>query len=200
MNLKGLIVALAMLGLVGCKKPVEVVVEPPATPAPEVAPPGRYWLRVKKSFTTDDGIVGYAPGTPLLETGPDEYVTDAGQSLQLAKEEVTNDLPEARKLVKSNAAARAIQARALAAAAGPSPEELAAAAAAAATEASSRETRRTALMQENQLLQAECTRLDQELSKFTSYKTSPNALKLKKQQDALRERMNVVLQQLAAQP
>lgn len=138
MKTSGLIAALVTLALAGCQKPVaetEPDTEPPppaATPAPatpaavvakvlpaatpvprELAPAGRFYLRTKKSITTEDGIVGLPLATGLRETAPGEYVTDTGQQVTLAAHEVTNDLAEARQLASYNAAARAALANSL---------------------------------------------------------------------------------------
>lgn len=98
--------------------PVAVIEEPPTSVAPpepvrELAPAGVFYLRAKKSLTTDDGIVGFAPGTVLRETAPGEYATRDNQTLKLAAHEITNDLAEARQLAGYNAAIRAAQAQGL---------------------------------------------------------------------------------------
>jgi hypothetical protein len=94
--------------------PITVATPPPlpiATPAPELATDGRYWLRVQKSVHTADGIVGFSPGTPLTKITAGKYVTDDDQTLKLDAIDVTNVLSEARQLISSDAAAQAAQFR-----------------------------------------------------------------------------------------
>jgi hypothetical protein len=95
-------------------------VEPPppvaAPPSRELAPPGFFYLRAKKSITTHDGIIGLPPATGLREIAPGEYTTEGGHALKLESHEITNDLAEARHLASYNAAARAALSRSLSAA------------------------------------------------------------------------------------
>lgn len=97
-------------------KPIAVVATPapatpepvPATPVPNYfAPEGVYFLMVKKSITTDDGITGVRPGTRLQKQADGSFTTDAGQTLQAAAHEVTNDLRVAQHIVGADAAASA---------------------------------------------------------------------------------------------
>lgn len=62
-------------------------------------------------MTTDDGIIGFTPGTCLREFAPGEYLTNEGQALKLAAHEVTNDLAEARQIAGYSAAVRSLTAR-----------------------------------------------------------------------------------------
>ena len=100
--------------------PPSLVTAPPASPAPpvlappELAPPGRFFLRRKASSETAEGIVGYAPGTPVDQAAPGHYRVQDGNTLVLSDAEVTNNLAEARELVKGDATTRAAIARSLA--------------------------------------------------------------------------------------
>jgi hypothetical protein len=108
----------------GCKKPAETATEPEATPAPnpapatpamvaaatpspepvqlatpkpELAPPGIYFLLSAVSVETSDGIVGLKPGQMLKEIKPGLYQADANQ-VSLRPDQVTNDLSIARRV------------------------------------------------------------------------------------------------------
>lgn len=99
-------------------KPVPVARATPvpiATPQPrELAPDGVFYLRVKKSITTNDGITAFPAGTLVRRTFGGEYLTLDGQVLKLDAREMTNDLAEARQIAGYTTSARAAQARAIA--------------------------------------------------------------------------------------
>ncbi|HSI15190.1 MAG TPA: hypothetical protein VK961_24290 [Chthoniobacter sp.] len=69
---------------------------PPATPAPELAPPGVFYLITAVSVETSDGILGLKPGQPLREVRPGVYRADANE-VTLRADQVTNDLAIARR-------------------------------------------------------------------------------------------------------
>lgn len=69
---------------------------PPATPAPELAPPGVYYLITAVSVETSDGILGLKPGQPLKEVRPGVYRADNNE-VTLRPDQVTNDLAIARR-------------------------------------------------------------------------------------------------------
>lgn len=68
-----------------------------ATPAPELAPPGVFYLITSVSVETSDGILGLKPGQPLREVKPGVYLAGSNQ-VTLRPDQVTNDLGVARRL------------------------------------------------------------------------------------------------------
>lgn len=72
---------------------------PPPTPAPatpppvakRLAPPGTFYLLVKKSVETSDGIIGFKPGTQVKQEA-DGAFTAEGHKLDVRANEITNDL------------------------------------------------------------------------------------------------------------
>jgi hypothetical protein len=86
-------------------EPVKAVVA--ATPAPKrLAPDGMFFLVVKKSVETSDGISGLAPGTQVLRQADGKYVAD-GHTLALQPSEITNDLDVAARYAGADARAQA---------------------------------------------------------------------------------------------
>lgn len=69
---------------------------PPATPAPELAPPGVFYLITAVSVETSDGILGLKPGQLLREVRSGVYRADNNE-VTLRPEQVTNDLAIARR-------------------------------------------------------------------------------------------------------
>lgn len=111
------------LGFAGCKKPVAteqppeetsptaapapatpepkaVAVATPtpaqATPAPELAPPGVFYLVTAARVETNDGVVGLPPGTGVKLVRPGIYLTPAGE-VPLNPAQLTNDMGVARR-------------------------------------------------------------------------------------------------------
>lgn len=84
-------------------EPVKVVA---ATPAPKrLAPDGTYFLTVKKSVETPDGIFGLKPGTQVLRQADGKYTAD-GHVLELQASEITNDLDIAARYAGADARAQ----------------------------------------------------------------------------------------------
>jgi len=79
-------------------KPVAVATPtpPPATPAPELAPPGVFYLITAVSVETSDGILGLKPGQLLKEVRPGVYRADTNE-VTLRPDQVTNDMAVARR-------------------------------------------------------------------------------------------------------
>lgn len=79
-------------------KPVAVATPtpPPATPAPELAPPGVFYLITAVSVETSDGILGLKPGQLLKEVRPGVYRADNNE-VTLRPDQVTNDMAIARR-------------------------------------------------------------------------------------------------------
>lgn len=93
---------------------------PPATPAPppkRLAAPGVFFLVVKKSVETSDGIIGFKPGT-MIKQEADGSFTAEGRKLAISAAEMTNDLDLAARYAGADAQRQAAlrQAAALAAA------------------------------------------------------------------------------------
>lgn len=64
----------------------------PATPvAKRLAPDGTYFLLVKKSAETADGVLGFKPGA-MVRKGADGSYTAEGHKLDVKANEITNDL------------------------------------------------------------------------------------------------------------
>ncbi len=82
-------------------KPLVITTPPllshPSTPAPELAPPGVFYLVTAVSVETSDGILGLKPGQPLREVRSGVYLADNSQ-VTLRPDQVTNDLAVARRL------------------------------------------------------------------------------------------------------
>lgn len=105
-----------------------VVVETPApaaTPPPvakRLAPEGTFFLLVKKSAETPDGIFGFKPGT-VVKQEADGSFTAEGHKLDVQPNEITNDLDLAAHYAGADAQRQAAlrQAAAIAAAVTPPP-------------------------------------------------------------------------------
>jgi len=95
-------------------EPVAVATPPPATPAPELAPPGVFYLIAAARVETSDGIVGLKPGTGVKLVRPGIYLTPAGE-VSLNPEQMTNDLALARRVASADSSAQAAVKSALAA-------------------------------------------------------------------------------------
>ena len=77
-----------------------------ATPAPpRLAPDGMFFLLVKKSVETTDGIIGLAPGTQVLKQADGKFLAD-GHPLELQPHEITNDLDIAGRVAGADARAQ----------------------------------------------------------------------------------------------
>jgi hypothetical protein len=91
-------------------EPVAATPEPKAvvaaTPAPKrLAPDGTFFLLVKKSVETSDGIIGLAPGTKIRQQADGRYAAD-GHYLELKTSEITNDLDIAAHYAGADARAQ----------------------------------------------------------------------------------------------
>jgi len=93
--------------------PAQVAVVPhnaatpqPSTPAPELAPPGVFYLLVAVRVETDSGVTGLPPGTGVRLLHDDLYQTPAGEA-HIAEGQVTNDMALARKAKSADAATQA---------------------------------------------------------------------------------------------
>ncbi|EDY21198.1 hypothetical protein CfE428DRAFT_1491 [Chthoniobacter flavus Ellin428] len=71
--------------------------KPAATPAPELAPPGIFYLVTSVSVETSDGILGLKPGQLLKQVRPGVYKADNNE-VTLRPDQVTNDLTIARRV------------------------------------------------------------------------------------------------------
>lgn len=139
------LVALLCAALGGCSKksadtepapeppPLVVATPPPATPVPatpapatpapvakRLAPAGTYFLLVKKSIETSDGIIGFKPGTQVKQESDGSFTVE-GRKLDVRANEVTNDLDLAARYAGADAQRQAVlrQTAALAAATPP---------------------------------------------------------------------------------
>lgn len=84
--------------------PPPVVAMPP-TPTPvakRLAPEGMFYLLVKKSVETTDGITGFKPGT-LVKQEADGSFTAEGKQLEVRPNEITNDLDLAARYAGADA-------------------------------------------------------------------------------------------------
>jgi len=86
--------------------PPAVVVATPAPPestpsAPELAPPGVFYLIVAARVETKNGIMGLPPGTGVKLVRPGIYLTPAGE-VPLSAEQMTNDLVVARRVAAAD--------------------------------------------------------------------------------------------------
>ncbi len=93
--------------------PVAVATPPPpaaapvasisATPAPKrLTPAGTFYLLVKKSVETADGVTGFKPGT-LVKQEADGSFTAEGRKLDVRPNEITNDLDIAARYAGADA-------------------------------------------------------------------------------------------------
>ncbi|MEQ1859411.1 MAG: hypothetical protein ABMA13_05705 [Chthoniobacteraceae bacterium] len=84
--------------------PAEAAPEPePPTPAPKrLAAAGTYFLLVKKSVGTADGIIGFKPGTQVMQQGDGSFAVE-GHKLRLLPGEITNDLDIAAGIADADA-------------------------------------------------------------------------------------------------
>lgn len=80
--------------------------EPEAEPN-YFAPEGVFFLTVKKSAETADGISGLRPGTRLQKQDDGSYKTEQGLTLQAEPHQVTNDLRIAQQMLAVDAAGAA---------------------------------------------------------------------------------------------
>ena len=78
----------------------------PAPPAPELAPPGVFFLIAPASLETSEGILGLKPGQQLKLVRPGAYSAD-GHELALREDQVTNDLAFARAVAAEDARSQA---------------------------------------------------------------------------------------------
>lgn len=75
----------------------------PPTPVPKrLAPEGTFYLLVKKSVETADGITGFKPGT-LVKQEADGSFTAEGKKLEVRPNEITNDLDLAARYAGADA-------------------------------------------------------------------------------------------------
>jgi hypothetical protein len=92
------------------------------TPAPVVkrlAPEGTFYLLVKKSIETSDGIIGFKPGT-LVKQESDGRFTAEGHKLDIQPNEITNELDIAARYAGADALRQATLRQASASVAAPS--------------------------------------------------------------------------------
>jgi len=159
-TLAGLIVLLCVV-LGGCSKkttdtepapeaapePAVVDVPEPSTPAPatpappppvakRLAPEGTFFLLVKKSAETPDGIFGFKPGT-LVKKEADGSYTAEGHKLEVQAHEMTNDLDLAARYAGADAQRQAALRQAAAVAAATPPPSSSSAASSSSTGTSS---------------------------------------------------------------
>lgn len=88
-------------------KPVAAVAATP-TPAPQrLAPTGTFFLLVKKSAVTSDGIIGFKPGTTLKQEADGSFTAE-GHKLNLRPNEITNDLDLAARYASADAQRQAV--------------------------------------------------------------------------------------------
>lgn len=73
-----------------------VAAPPSATPAPELAPPGIFYLIAAVRMETDSGITGLPPGTGVKFLREGVYLSDAGE-VALSPDQITNNLAIARR-------------------------------------------------------------------------------------------------------
>lgn len=104
--------------------PVPATPEPvaiAATPPPKrLAPEGTFFLLYKKSLVTDDGVIGFKPGT-VVKQQPDGTFVAEGKVLQLQANEITNDIDIAMQVIGADAQRQAYIRQATAAQAEPTP-------------------------------------------------------------------------------
>src|ERR1700744_4429463 len=106
MKLQGLLFVLAVLALAGCQKPVtgsdaSQALEPVASPTPEYAPAGTFYLLTSVRKETKDGIVRLLPGTEVKLVRPGRYRTPEGE-MALDAKFLTNDRTQARLALASD--------------------------------------------------------------------------------------------------
>jgi hypothetical protein len=77
------------------QKPADGPVNAAAPVAPELAPPGVFYLVSEVRLETDSGITGLPPGTGVKLLHDDVYLTPAGEA-HLTAEQLTNNLAVAR--------------------------------------------------------------------------------------------------------
>jgi hypothetical protein len=79
----------------------------PATPFPHhFAPTGVFFLTEKIKLETPDGVLGYPPGTKVIQVSG-AYVTPDGKRIAARADQMTNDLEVAQQLAGRDAAAQA---------------------------------------------------------------------------------------------
>ena len=76
-----------------------------ALAAPELAPPGVFFLIAQVSFETRNGISRLTPGKRLQRVRPGKYTAD-GHEVALRDDQVTNDLAFARAVAEDDARAQ----------------------------------------------------------------------------------------------
>lgn len=77
----------------------------PATPTPvpkRLAPPGVFFLLVKKSVETSNGIIGFKPGTQIKQEADGSFTAE-GKKLDVRPGEATNDLDLAARYAGADA-------------------------------------------------------------------------------------------------
>ena len=88
-------------------QPKPVVVATP-TPAPKrLAPAGTFFLLVKKSAVTNDGIIGFKPGTAVKQEADGSFTAE-GHKLDVRSNEITNDLDLAARYASADAQRQAV--------------------------------------------------------------------------------------------
>ena len=88
--------------------PAPVAVAPPASamPAPQMAPPGVFYLLTAARVETSEGIRGLPPGTGVKLVRPGIYLTPAGEAA-LRDDQVTNNMALAREARDADRAGQA---------------------------------------------------------------------------------------------
>jgi hypothetical protein len=81
---------------------VQTAPPPPATPEPpQFAPPGVFYLVSTVSIQTNDGILGFKPGTQVVKQSDGSFIGN-GHKLQLNATQMTNDLRVARQVIAAD--------------------------------------------------------------------------------------------------
>ncbi len=79
-----------------------------ATPTPKrLAPTGTFFLLVKKSAVTNDGIIGFKPGTAIKQEADGSFTAE-GHKLDVRSNEITNDLDLAARYANADAQRQAV--------------------------------------------------------------------------------------------
>jgi hypothetical protein len=87
-------------------KPVVAVATPTPTPK-RLAPAGTFFLLVKKSVMTGDGVLGFKPGTTIKQEADGSYTVE-GHKLEIRASEITNDLDIAASYASADAQRQAV--------------------------------------------------------------------------------------------
>lgn len=175
--------------------PVAPIAE--ATPAPELAPPGVFYLIAAVSIETTDGILGLKPGQPLRQIRPGVYQAGTNE-VSLRPDQVTNDMALARRLMTQDQRVQAALRQRLAAQAPPAPATAPGAVspppAPGALALDEKTAARNELIRQRQVLNVESQQVAVSLNAFSRYgpwdvaaRKSPQAFQLLQQFNNLRK-------------